>query len=87
MIGPTSSSYKIRNLSKIIKQADSGRSPDIVVFQEVENINALQKLKSLGLKDEGYKEIVLVEGTDKRGIDVAIISKFALAGRYKISPN
>ena len=74
---------KIRNLSKIIKQADSGRSPDIVVFQEVENINALQKLKSLGLKDEGYKEIVLVEGPDKRGIDVAIISKFALADDIK----
>jgi endonuclease/exonuclease/phosphatase family metal-dependent hydrolase len=74
---------KIRNLSKVIKNADRGRSPDILILQEVENINALQKLKNLGLADENYKELILVEGPDKRGIDVAILSKFPLAKDIK----
>jgi endonuclease/exonuclease/phosphatase family metal-dependent hydrolase len=70
---------KIRNLSKIIKQSNRGRGPDLIVFQEVENYNSLQKLINLGLEGEGYEELVIVEGPDKRGIDVAIVSRFPLA--------
>jgi len=77
---------KIRNISKIIKQSNKGRGPDILVLQEVENYNALQKLINLGLDGEGYKELVIIEGPDKRGIDVAIVSRFPLANDVKYHP-
>ena len=74
---------KIQNISRVIREADQGRSPDIIVFQEVENINVLRKLVDIGLDDEGYTELILVEGPDRRGIDVAIISKLPLVDDVK----
>ena len=69
---------KIRNISQIIRDSNNGAGPDFLVLQEVENYNVLQKLINLGLIDEGYEELVIVEGPDKRGIDVAIVSRFPL---------
>lgn len=74
---------KIQNIARAISISDNGRSPDIVIFQEVENINILRKLIQIGLASEGYHELILVEGPDTRGIDVAIISKIPLAGDVK----
>ena len=74
---------KIQNVSRVIREADQGKSPDIIVFQEVENINVLRKLIDIGLDNEGYRELVLVEGPDRRGIDVAIISKLPLVDDVK----
>ncbi len=74
---------KVQNVAKVIRLADAGRSPDIIVFQEVENINMLRKLIQVGLSEEGYREVALIEGPDSRGIDVAIISKLPLAGDIK----
>lgn len=70
---------KIKNLAKVIKIADNGNSPDIVVMQEVENMRVLKMLRDIGLKGEGYKYLVLIEGPDSRGIDNAILSKIPLA--------
>jgi endonuclease/exonuclease/phosphatase family metal-dependent hydrolase len=68
---------KILSVSKVIKAFDkSGTGPDIVVFQEVENMNVLNKLVTKGLDKLGYQSLVLIEGDDSRGIDVALISKF-----------
>ena len=58
---------KIRNLSEIILTADNGRSPDILILQEVENSNALRKLVDEGLHGEGYRELILFEGLIKEG--------------------
>ncbi len=69
---------KIKNISKVIRSYDNGRGPDIVVVQEVENYNVLKKLRDVGLRGMGYKSIVLIEGPDKRGIDVGILSRFTL---------
>ena len=77
---------KIQNVSRVLRQADNGRSPDIIVFQEVENVNILRKLIQYGLPDEGYNELILVEGPDSRGIDVAIISKLPLDDDVKYYP-
>tara|TARA_B100000925_G_C21991096_1_gene466881 strand:- start:253 stop:1383 length:1131 start_codon:yes stop_codon:yes gene_type:complete len=74
---------KIRNLAKIIKESNKGRGPDILILQEVENYNSLQKLINLGLDGEGYEELVIIEGPDRRGIDVAIVSRFPLAKDVK----
>lgn len=70
---------KIKNLSQVIKNATPNGSPDILVLQEVENIRVLKQLRDQGLKDEGYNEIVLIEGPDSRGIDVGILSKLPLS--------
>ena len=51
--------------------------PDILALQEVENLNILNQLFEL-LKPYGYKDLVLIEGNDYRGIDTAIISKFII---------
>lgn len=51
---------------------------DVVGLQEVENRGTLEDLNSRYLKDMGYKEVVLVEGNDSRGIDVALLSRFPL---------
>lgn len=68
---------KIINISRVIKSYDqSGKGPDIVVFQEVENVNVLNKLVTKGLKGMGYHHQVLIEGDDSRGIDVGLISKY-----------
>lgn len=54
-----------------IAEADA----DIVALQEVENIKVLNAaLKKVGL-NKVYPHVVLIEGNDQRGIDVALISK------------
>lgn len=68
---------KITNLSKVIKAYDkTGKGPDVIVLQEIENVNVLNKLVTKGLDKLGYKHQILIEGDDSRGIDVGIISKF-----------
>ncbi len=69
---------KILNLSKVITAPLGGRGPDILVLTEVENIDVLKKLAQIGLANQGYKYFSLIEGPDKRGIDVGIISRFKL---------
>ena len=69
---------KIANISRVIKSFDNGRAADIVVLQEVENINVLQMLHEKGLKNQGFKTVLLLEGPDRRGIDVAIMGRFPL---------
>ena len=63
---------KMRNLSEVILY----KSPDILILQEVENIDVLEQMKKKYLESAGYKYATLLEGKDKRGIDVAIVSKF-----------
>lgn len=68
---------KVINISKVIKAFDkTGKGPDVLVLEEVENLNVLNKLVTKGLDKLGYAHLVLIEGDDSRGIDVAVISKF-----------
>lgn len=74
---------KIDRLSRAII---ANGSPDIIIFQEVENLKVLTRLKnninSLQSSKGGYEaylEAILIEGPDRRGIDVAILSKLPLA--------
>ena len=70
---------KVKNLAKVIKSYENG--PDIIVFQEIENINAVKILINKGLKNTAYKYHSLIEGPDTRGIDVAIISKYPVVSQ------
>jgi endonuclease/exonuclease/phosphatase family metal-dependent hydrolase len=68
---------KVQNIGRVIKAFDkTGRGPDVVVMQEVENIDVLRLLAARGLSGMGYQYISLIEGDDTRGIDVGLISKY-----------
>ena len=67
---------KLNNVFRnIISFEDSG--PDLIAFQEVENINILRQLFIL-LEPYGYIDYKLLESKDKRGIDTAYISKYKI---------
>jgi endonuclease/exonuclease/phosphatase family metal-dependent hydrolase/predicted small lipoprotein YifL len=49
---------------------------DLIGMQEVESKATLTAFRDRFLKDMGYQEVVLVEGNDERGIDVALFSRY-----------
>jgi endonuclease/exonuclease/phosphatase family metal-dependent hydrolase len=69
---------KIQNLARVILSYNRGKGADIIVFEEVENINALNLLVKKGLFKKGYKYISLIEGPDTRGIDIGMISRYPI---------
>ncbi len=72
---------KLDNVSQVLLQVDGGKGPDILFLQEVENLNILHRLKNQKLRKANYKTIALEQGFDRRGINVAILSKFPMIGR------
>jgi len=48
---------------------------DVLALQEVENRGFLAQFNKAMLSDMGYDHVVLFEGNDKRGIDVAVLSR------------
>ncbi len=48
---------------------------DVIAFQEVENRFYLERFVNVFLPDMGYDNVVLFEGNDTRGIDVALVSR------------
>jgi len=77
---------KINNVSKVIVAAGGWKTPDILIFCEVENSYVLHKLaKSYSLKKYEY-QIIHKESPDHRGIDIAMFyrreSFYPLAYRY-----
>jgi endonuclease/exonuclease/phosphatase family metal-dependent hydrolase len=77
---------KLTSLANAIRQVNGGKGADIIALQEVENEAILEQLRSEKLADLAYQPAILVEGTDTRGIDVAILSKFALADEPQLHP-
>ncbi len=70
---------KLAAIANAILQVDDGRGPDILALQEVENMNILRRLRDEYLTGAGYRSIILLEGQDVRGIDVAFLSRFDTA--------
>ncbi len=62
---------KLRKDAAIIRELDA----DIVGLMEVENRAVLRELCRNHLADAGYQYFSVVEETDRRGIDVALISR------------
>ncbi len=78
--------HKLNVMADTIRQVNDGRGADIIVFQEVENQPVLDRLRSEKLADLGYLPAILIEGTDVRGIDVAMLSKFPLHDEPVLHP-
>lgn len=49
---------------------------DVMGLQEVESKEVLTQFRDRFLGDMGYREVVLIEGNDARGIDVALFSRY-----------
>ncbi len=62
---------KMAKLAEVIKHLKA----DLVGLIEVENQGVLRRLVREHLKDDGYSHFMLVDDTDPRGIDVAMIAK------------
>ncbi len=77
---------KMRRLTDVVKQVRSGRGPDILILEEVENLNVLEIWRQKYLKDLGYKQALLLEGPDERGIDVGIITRLDVIPPLKLHP-
>src|SRR5690606_7311249 len=73
---------KLKRVADVIMQ--EGTAPDILIMEEVENLNILERLRANHLAKAGYKEAILIEGPDERGIDVAMLSKLPLASPPKL---
>jgi endonuclease/exonuclease/phosphatase family metal-dependent hydrolase len=74
---------KVERLARAILQVDGGRGPDVLALQEVENRDALERLRER-LGAARYPTAVLIEGDDPRGIDVAFLSRLPLRGTPRL---
>ncbi len=72
---------KLLRMASVILQIKNGQGPDILVLQEVENLNVVERLRKNHLQAAGYKETILIEGPDERGIDVALLSRLPVTGQ------
>lgn len=68
----------LQNVGDTLKSVNGGKGPDAVVIPETEDIETLRDLVAFELPKLGYQTIVLMEGHDRRGIDVGFISKHPL---------
>lgn len=75
---------KMANLARTIFSVNNGHGPDMIVLQEVENIRILEHFKRRFLSRGNYLPAVLLEGRDKRGIDVAVLSRIPLNADPKL---
>lgn len=76
---------KMTNLSKVILGVD-GKGPDNLMIIEIESDVVLTQLNKEYLKDANYITQVLIDGPDKRGINVAFLSRFPLVGKPVLHP-
>jgi endonuclease/exonuclease/phosphatase family metal-dependent hydrolase len=71
---PPTPDTRLRALASVIVDIDC----DIIALQEVENIEILEKFNDEYLSGM-YNQIILVEGNDPRGIDVAVLSRLNIS--------
>jgi len=78
--------FKLEQVAATILAYNDGIGPDIIALQEVENIGVLDRLRQEHLQPAGYREPVLIEGLDDRGIDVAFLSRLPVADEPVLHP-
>lgn len=81
---PDALDTKLNNISKVVMAVD-GRGPDNLMIMEIESDVVLKQLND-HLKDAKYTTQVIIDGPDKRGINVAFLSRFPLVGKPVLHP-
>ncbi|MEI7499553.1 MAG: endonuclease/exonuclease/phosphatase family protein [Bacteroidota bacterium] len=64
---------KLKNIARALISIDSTNLPAVIGLAEVENIAVVNDLISKTLLDKGNWGVILEEGSDPRGIDVAML--------------
>ena len=75
---------KMERLADAILKVNNGRGPDILIMQEVENKNVLEDLRKNYLQKAQYKESLILEGPDRRGIDPAVLTRLDVSSHPKL---
>ncbi|MEI6683927.1 MAG: endonuclease [Bacteroidota bacterium] len=65
--------HKLQNIARVLVAIDSVNLPAVIGMAEVENIGVLNDLISKTPLHKGNYQAILEEGSDPRGIDVALI--------------
>ena len=65
--------HKIQQVAKVLVAIDSVNLPEVIGLAEVENIAVLKDLVTRTPLSKGKYQVILEEGSDPRGIDVALI--------------
>jgi endonuclease/exonuclease/phosphatase family metal-dependent hydrolase len=74
------------NMGAAIRSMNGGKGPDILSLTEIENRGVLERFNKEALGDLGYKTVAHIEGPDSRGIEPAVISRYAMIGEPKQHP-
>ncbi|UYL07689.1 endonuclease/exonuclease/phosphatase family protein [Bdellovibrio sp. SKB1291214] len=81
---PEALEKKLTNLSKVILGVDNN-GPDNLMIMEIESDVVLKQLND-HLAPAKYTTQVIIDGPDKRGINVAFLSRFPLVGKPVLHP-
>ncbi|MBF2055578.1 MAG: endonuclease/exonuclease/phosphatase family protein [Candidatus Sericytochromatia bacterium] len=75
---PGGSAEKAKPEKELVALGEAMRhiNADVIALQEVENKEVLAQFRDRYIRELGYREMVLVEANDPRGIDVALISRY-----------
>ena len=71
---PTKPRPEMERLAESIRALNA----DVIAVEEVENRGYLQRFVDVFLPEMGYRDVVLFEGNDGRGIDVGLISRIPI---------
>lgn len=82
---PEALELKLQNVSKVILGVD-GKGPDNLMLVEIESDVVLGQLNQDFLKEANYITQVLLDGPDKRGINLGFLSRFPLVGKPVLHP-
>lgn len=80
------SASQVQAKMKLLGSAIRALDADVLVLQEVEKHDLLERLNKAELGTMKYKEVRMFEGNDMRGIDVALLSRFPVL-QYKSNSN
>lgn len=75
---------KLSRLADVVAQVNNGLGPDILILQEIESLEILQKFRDEHLKEMGYSTLAYVKGPDERGINPAVLSRLPMIGEPKL---
>ncbi len=81
----TALNSKMKRLADVILKSNKWKGPDILILQEVENLAVVESLRKGYLKKHYPNPAILLEGPDRRGIDVAILTKLVVMSKPKLN--
>lgn len=77
--------HKLKSISSVLREINSGKGPDVAVFQELEKAGVLKTLNTEFLPDLGYRfcHVAVREG---QSVHVGVLSRVPVSSLYCHSP-